>query len=61
MLNYAAQYHILTARVDFTSACLLHYGGKISMLARYCGQEFMAANQDPNAILSNHIDAQDHK
>ena len=61
MLNYAVQHHILTARVDFTSACLLHYGGKISMLAWYCGQKFMAANQDPNAILSHHIDAQDHK
>jgi len=31
-LSYAAQHHILTAMVDLASFCLLHYGGKISML-----------------------------
>lgn len=33
------------------SACLLHYGGDPSFLARFCGHEYTAEHRDVETIL----------
>lgn len=44
--DYAEQKEISQDRIDQADACLLHYGGEVGMLVRYCGGEYTAEHRD---------------
>ncbi|KAL7489750.1 hypothetical protein ACHAW6_015470 [Cyclotella cf. meneghiniana] len=63
-LEYAEQKSIQSKRVDMAAACLLHYGGELGILVRYCCNEFTAAHRDPDKILAavhGHINDEDYE
>lgn len=63
-LDYAEQKSIQSERVDMAASCLLHYGGELGTLVRYCGNEFTAAHRDPDEILAavhGHVNDEDYE
>jgi hypothetical protein len=50
--DYEEQKQISQDQIDQADACLLHYGGEIGMLVRYCGGEYTAEHRDVKGILT---------
>jgi hypothetical protein len=62
-IGYADQGSIPTDRVEMAAACMIHYGGEVASVVRFCDGEFTGAHRDPEEILrvlQPHIDKTDY-